>query len=134
MNKNNKHIPFGQLLMFDAYDCDSKVLDDVNLLYDLLEKLTIDLGMKALIKPYVVRATSNNKRDPGGWSGFIIIQESHISFHTFVKRRFVTMDIYSCKEFDYKLVIKKMKKFFKTKNVETILETRGKKYPREDLI
>ena len=130
--KKNKQIPFGQHLMFDAYNCDVNVLDDVNLLYGLLEKLTTDLGMKPLIKPYIVKAAGNNKRDPGGWSGFIIIQESHISVHTFVKRHFVTMDIYSCKAFDTKLAINEMKQFFKTDKIETILEVRGKYYPSED--
>jgi len=37
------------------------------------------------------------KKDPGGWSGFVIIAESHISIHTFPARRFVSIDVYTCK-------------------------------------
>jgi S-adenosylmethionine decarboxylase len=89
--------------------------------------------MKPMIKPYIVRTPGNNAHDPGGWSGFILIEESHISFHTFVKRGFVTVDIYTCKSFDTDLAIKSLKKFFKTEKVETIVEVRGKNYPNENI-
>ena len=131
---DNKQIPFGIHLMFDAYDCDVKSLEDANLLYNLLEKLTKDLGMKPMIKPYIVRTPGNDKRDPGGWSGFILIEESHISFHTFVRRKFVTVDIYTCKSFDTDLAIKELKEYFKSEKAETIIEVRGKNYPPENLI
>lgn len=132
--KNNKQIPFGQHLMLDAYDCDLKSLDDANLLYGLLDNLPVELGMRKMIKPYIVHTPGNDKRDPGGWSGFVLIEESHISFHTFVKRRFVTIDVYSCKMFDTDLATKRLKEFFKTKNVEIIIELRGKNYPPDNVI
>jgi S-adenosylmethionine decarboxylase len=132
--KNNNPTPFGLHLMFDAYDCDDKVLNDANVLYELLDNLPKELGMRPMIKPYIVRTEGNNKRDPGGWSGFVLIEESHISFHTFVKRKFVTVDIYTCKSFDTDLAIKKLKEFFKTESAETIVEVRGKNYPPENLI
>src|ERR1700730_10959875 len=73
---HSKNIPFGLHLMFDAYDCDPNVLDDANLLYDLLDNLPPKLGMRPMIKPYIVRTPGNDKRDPGGWSGFVLIEES----------------------------------------------------------
>ena len=133
MSNKKEKIPFGLHLMFDAYDCDPRVLNDANLLYDLLDSLVKELKMKPMIKPYIVRTPGNNLRDPGGWSGFVLIEESHISFHTFVKRHFVTVDIYTCKEFDTELAIKRLKEFFKTSKVETIVEIRGKNYPEENL-
>jgi S-adenosylmethionine decarboxylase len=33
-----------------------------------------------------------------------MIAESHIAFHTFPEQGFVTADVYSCKDFDAKLV------------------------------
>ena len=62
-----------------------------------------------------------------------MIQESHISLHTFIKRRFITADVYSCKKFDTKKVISYFKKAFKTQDVEFYIETRGKKYPQKDI-
>lgn len=131
--KSKKQIPFGLHLMIDAYNCDPKILSDANLVYQILDILPGKIGMKKLIKPYVVKASPNKKRDPGGWSGFVIIQESHISLHTFIKRRFLTADVYSCKMFDPKIVIKHFKKVFKTKDIEHNTEVRGKRYPKEDI-
>lgn len=129
-----ENLPFGMHLMFDAYNCDPTVLDDSNVLYTLLEGLPGKLGMRPMIKPYIVRTLGNDKRDPGGWSGFVLIEESHISFHTFVKRKFVTVDIYTCTFFDADKATRELKKFFKTEDTETIVETRGKRYPNANLI
>jgi len=133
-NTNNKNVPFGMHLMFDAYDCDPSVLDDANVLYNLLDGLPAKLGMRPMIKPYIVRTPGNDKRDPGGWSGFVLIEESHISFHTFVRRKFVTVDIYTCKSFDTERATKELKEFFKTDNAETHVEIRGKNYPPENIL
>lgn len=133
MRKKAKQVPFGLHLMIDAYDCDPKALNDKNLVYKILDTLPAKIGMKKLMKPFVVFAEANDKRDPGGWSGFVMIQESHISIHTFVKRRFITADVYSCKKFDAKAVIKYFKEVFKTKDVDYNVEVRGKRYPERNI-
>lgn len=133
MEKAAQTVPFGIHVMFEGYNCNSQVLDDANRLYKLLDDLPIILGMRKMIKPYIVSTEGNNKRDPGGWSGFVLIEESHISFHTFVKRRFVTADIYSCKHFDANLAIDYLKKFFKTNDIECLIEERGKRYPDKNI-
>ena len=53
--------------------------------------------MKKMAEPSVYRALANEVKDPGGWTGFVVIQESHISIHTFPKRGFVSADVYTCK-------------------------------------
>lgn len=133
MAKKSKNIPFGLHLTIDAYNCDPKTLNDQNLVYNILDTLPEKIGMKKLIKPYVLFAEANHKRDPGGWSGFIMIQESHISLHTFIKRRFITADIYSCKKFDTRIVLKYFKEIFKTKDMEYNVEKRGKRYPEKNI-
>lgn len=130
--KKNK--PFGLHLMMDMYDCGPESLNDEKLVKNLLNTLPEELGMHKLIDPVVLFAKPNGIKDPGGWSGFVMIQESHISIHTFIKRRFVTIDVYSCKEFDPKPIIQKFKKIFQTNNAEVDVVVRGKKYPQEDLI
>ncbi len=129
----NKQKPFGLHLMIDAYNCDPAVLNDANVVYKLLDELPEKIGMKKLIKPYVVFAEGNDKKDPGGWSGFVIIQESHIAIHTFIKRRFITVDVYSCTEFDTEFTIQYFKDIFKTEDMEIEVEKRGKKYPPENI-
>lgn len=130
---NNKNPAFGLHLMLEAYNCDVKKLNNFNVVYKSLNHLTKLLRMRPLTKPYVVRAEDNGKRDPGGWSGFIIIQESHISIHTFVKRGFLTADVYSCKKFNTKTAIQYLKKTFISKDLEYQVAIRGKKYPKTNI-
>lgn len=89
--------------------------------------------MKRLIPPYVVRAPGNGKKDPGGYSGFVIIQESHISIHTFPARRFISIDVYSCKDFKVSPVISFFRRAFGIRKIEQNLVVRGKEYPVQDL-
>ncbi len=129
----NANVPFGLHLMLDMYDCLPEVLNDKNLVLNILQKLPGKLGMRILLAPVVAFAKPNGKRDPGGWSGFVLIQESHISIHTFVKRRFVTIDVYSCKEFDTQYAIDYFEKVFRTEDVDFEVEQRGRRYPDKDI-
>lgn len=133
MKNSNATSPFGLHLMLDAYNCAPEVLNDADMVYKILDDLPGKIGMHKLTKPYVIHAEGNNKKDPGGWSGFVIIEESHISLHTFVKRRFITADVYSCKHFDAKKTLTYFKKAFKTDDVEFYVQVRGKKYPEENI-
>lgn len=132
-NESQKNPPFGLHLMMDMYNCSPEVLNDKELVLNILKTLPQKLEMKILVDPVVAFAQPNGKKDPGGWSGFVMIQESHISIHTFIKRRFVTIDIYSCREFDTNFAIDYFKKMFKTEEIDYEIEVRGKKYPVEDI-
>lgn len=124
-NKLNRQVPFGLHLMLDMYNCIPQVLDDKKLILDILQELPKELGMKILLDPVAAFIEPNEERDQGGWSGFAMIQESHISIHTFIKRRFVIIDVYSSKEFDTKYIIDYFKKVFKTVVVDFEFEQRG---------
>lgn len=131
--KKIKNIPFGLHLMFDAYGCSKEALNSQQIVQNALNELPEIIGMKKLIEPVVLFAEGNDKRDPGGWTGFVVIQESHISIHTFVKRRFVTADVYSCKEFDPQIAIDYLKKIFRPDESDIKVEVRGEHYPLENI-
>ena len=63
----------------------------------VLHELPFLLGMRTLAAPVVHAAPGNGLKDPGGWTGFVVIEESHISIHTFPKLRFVSIDVYTCR-------------------------------------
>ena len=131
---NMKTVNFGEHLMIDGYFGDHDLLNSKDLVLDLLNNIPIELGMTKLSEPIVYFAESNDKKDPGGWSGFVVIMESHISIHTFPKKGFVSADVYSCKDglnTDY--VINRFKEAFKLKDVETNFVRRGTKYPVENI-
>jgi len=136
MSKNSSKIcNFGEHLMIDGYNGDSKKLNDKKLVLKCLNELPAKVGMKKLGPPKIYQAYDNGKKDPGGWSGFVIIAESHISIHTFPAKRFVSIDVYTCKNgLGKEIIIKYFKKIFKLKTMEINFIKRGKKYPKFNFI
>lgn len=130
---SDQNPPFGVHLMLEAYHCPPSVLDDANILYTILDELPGKIDMTKLTLPYVVHAPGTTPKDSGGWSGFVIIAESHISLHTFVNRGYVTVDVYSCKEFDTDFAVSYFKKTFQTDDIDYKVELRGERFPPEDI-
>lgn len=115
--------------MIDGYGGDYDKLNDEKIVLRCLEELPEKLGMTALAKPEVYSAPGNGKKDPGGWSGFVVIAESHMSIHTFPVKGFVSIDAYTCinglnKEF----VINYFKNAFGITEIEDNFVRRGLRY------
>ena len=117
----------------DGYLCNARSLDDFDRITRALQELPDRMGMKRLIPPRVVHAGANKKKDPGGYSGFVIIQESHIAVHTFPSRRFVSIDVYSCRNFRTAPVLAYFRRVFGIRKIERNIVVRGKEYPMADL-
>lgn len=129
-------IKFGEHLIFDAYGCPLEKLNSKELCYEVLVKILELTGMHQIHDPIVISADSNEAlggKDPGGFSGFVMIQESHISIHTFAKRGFVTVDLYSCKAFKADDVIKYLDEFFEAADTDVLKLERGLKYPLDNI-
>ncbi len=121
---------FGEHLTIDGYGGDKDALNNQEFVLNCLNDLPNLLGMTQLSKPEVYFAPGNNLKDPGGWSGFVVIQESHISIHTFPARGFVSADVYTCKnEMDTDKIISFFKEKFLLQDIETNLIKRGTRYP-----
>jgi len=121
---------FGEHLMLDCYGGDPARLDDKDLVMLSLVELPHQLGMKRLSDPYVFKAEDNAIKDPGGWSGMVVIAESHISVHTFPKRRFVSIDVYTCMNgIDREFIKKYFTDIFKLEEIEENFVKRGTRYP-----
>lgn len=128
-----KTVNFGEHLMIDGYFGEEKLLNSKILILRTLNKLPTLLRMKKLSKPVIYSAPDNGIKDPGGWSGFVIIAESHISIHTFPKRRFLSADIYTCKNgLSQKLILDYFSNKFKLKNIEKNFVKRGTRYPDQN--
>ena len=120
--------------MIDGYGGSENKLNDKDLVRKCLDELPDRLEMKVLANPEVYFAKPNDKKDPGGWTGFVVIAESHISIHTFPKRGFLSADIYTCKNnMDKKVIINFMKDAFELQSVETNFVKRGISYPLENI-
>lgn len=115
--------------MIDGYGGEVSKLDDKELVLNALNSLPKLLEMNQLSKPEVYFAPANNIKDPGGWSGFVVIAESHISIHTFPEKGFVSIDVYTCRNgLDDATIIKYFKEVFGLKDLETNFVKRGLRY------
>jgi S-adenosylmethionine decarboxylase len=65
------------------------------------------------------------KPEDSGISGFVIIAESHISVHTFPRKSYVNIDIFSCQSFDKDAALARAKALFDLEEVQTWVLDRG---------
>ena len=125
---------FGVHYMLDGYGTDPELLKDVPKLKKILDDVPVAMGMHTISEPQVVEVGEKNRKDPGGVSGFVLIAESHISFHTFPKRGFITIDVYTCQDkLDTTRLTKEFCAAFKLKDHDEIIVKRGTKYPVENI-
>ena len=126
---------FGEHVTIDGYGGDPERLNSEDAVLSTLTEVCDALRMRPLMRPMILSAPDNHIKDPGGWSGFVIIAESHISIHTFPKRRFVSADVYTCQNgMDAEFVSNFFKEKFKLEEVETHFIKRGLKYPEHNLL
>lgn len=126
---------FGEHVTLDGYRGDEELLNSKDVVLACLKNLPELLDMHILAEPVVYFAKGNDDKDPGGWSGFVVIEESHISIHTFPKRGFVSIDVYTCKNgMDQKYIEDYFIKEFKLTDTETNFIIRGKKYPEKNIV
>ena len=111
-------------LLIDGYGGDAARLWDAEGLKEFLNEYPLTLNMTKLCEPQVL-TYQGPKVEDHGVSGFVVIAESHISFHTFPNRGYVNIDVFSCKSFDSEKVIRDVRALFSLSEVRTWLLDRG---------
>jgi len=125
---------FGEHLMIDGYGGSYEKLNSEEVVRHALTDLPEKLDMLILGGPHVYFCAGNDEKDPGGWTGVVTINESHISVHTFPARGFVSIDAYTCKnEMDTSFIMEYFTAAFDLQEVETNFVKRGMRYPQADL-
>ncbi len=115
---------WGKHLIVDAYGIKKEKLKDRQAVKKLLGGLPKKFKMRVLTKPVVAKVVSNKYHD-WGISGFVMLYESHISLHTWPSDGYLAMDIYSCKDFNDKEIIKYLKKYWGCEKIKVKTITRG---------
>ena len=118
-------------LTIDGYGCDPSYLSSEGRIRSFLEEYPKKISMSPISEPHVVTFKSEVE-DDWGVSGFVLIAESHISVHTFPERRYVNVDIFSCKFFDVDLAQAEVLNVFGMENAVTNLLERGIEYLSTD--
>jgi len=125
---------FGIHLTIDGYGGNYGLLNQDDNIKWLIHRI-IEIENMRLLKFGIVKAEDNQLKDPGGWSAFAIIAESHIAVHTFPARGFVSADIYTCGDsLNKDQIIGMFEGLFDLNKVETNLIKRGTEYPNENIL
>lgn len=126
---------FGEHITLDGYNGEFSLLNSEENVYKALKEMPAEMGMHILGGPVVYFASGNDKKDPGGWSGFVVIEESHISIHTFPARGFISADVYTCQNgLDQQKVVRFFRERFGVKSEEVNFIKRGTRYPSVNII
>lgn len=96
-------------IIVDAWDANPKTIVNEKAVKKFLLSVLPLLGMTTMLHPPVI--VSGIPENPG-LTGFLLIDFSHISIHTFVENSEVCVDIFSCKPYDYERVKNFIREFF----------------------
>ena len=111
-------------LVIDGYRGNTEKMWDKQRLERFLLDLPATLGMTRITEPKILDYQAPKPED-SGISGFVIIAESHISVHTFPRKSYVNIDIFSCQGFDKDEALANAKALFDLEEVQTWVLDRG---------
>jgi S-adenosylmethionine decarboxylase len=114
-------------LVIDGYGGNVERMQDMNFVFDLLDRYPAKIGMNKIAPPYVFRY-SGVKPEDWGITGIVLIAESHISIHTFPDQEYMCVDIFSCKEFDAQRALDEISEWFGLREVKSYVLERGLEY------
>ena len=124
---------FGEHITIDGYDGDPVLLNDRDHILHCITGLCATLKMHPLSDVEVISAPDNHIKDPGGWSAFVVIAESHIAIHTFPRRQFLSADVYTCQNgLDADFIGNFFREAFALHDIETNFIKRGTRYPERN--
>lgn len=83
--------PLGKHLLIDLYGCPADLLNDVA----ALETVMVEAAHRA---GATVLNTTFHRFSPCGVSGVVVIQESHLTIHTWPEQGFAAIDLFTCGE------------------------------------
>lgn len=81
--------PIGRHLIVEYYDCPTNILDNLPLIESHMQEAAKESGAH-------IRSHNFHKFEPLGVSGVIIIEESHLTIHTWPKIGYAAVDIFTC--------------------------------------
>lgn len=95
--------PWGYHLIVDAWKCNPQSIRCSKTIHDFSARLVKETEMKAYGKPLIVRFGEDDKL---GYTLVQLIETSNITAHFCEESNDAYIDIFSCKQFDPKLVSK----------------------------
>lgn len=120
--------PFGYQLLLDLYDCKKGACDDLTLCYNFLEEIVHVLKVEPQSPPFIFRTDGKRFPDKAGLSGWIPLVESGIQLHTLTPKDFISIDVYSCRQFEVDGIRAFVRSMFQPKRIDEQFLERGLDY------
>jgi S-adenosylmethionine decarboxylase len=86
----------GQHLLADLFGIAPDQLADGEALSELLQEAAARSGLHAITEPVVVHFEATAPGGQAGVTGFVILAESHIAFHSYPDMGFLAVDVFTC--------------------------------------
>lgn len=113
---NNK---LGRHILVEFYNCDSSILNDTVV-------IETHMNTAATMSKATIVESVFHTFNPWGVSGVVVIQESHLTIHTWPEYGYAAIDLFTCgEEVDPWIGFKHLKEAFKAEITETLEIPRG---------
>ena len=109
----------GRHVILELYDCPAHTLDDI-------ERVEAVMKAAAAATGATVVTANFHHFAPWGVSGVVIIQESHLTIHTWPEHGYAAIDIFTCGEIDLFAGVAHLERHLQASRKEVRLLKRGK--------
>jgi len=119
---------YGKHLLIEVITKNPKDLTNKKLIKKVFEEIAQAVNINAVLPPVIYQFPKKQgvtKNIAGGLTAFYIIAESHLAIHTWPENSYFAFDLFSCKDFDEKIVIQILKKNFSIKKLFSQVLERG---------
>ena len=113
---------WGWHTIVDASDCDHKAITDYDTIYKFSKKLVKEIDMVPYGEPQIIKFGSGDKE---GYTLVQLIETSNITAHFADDIDAVFLDVFSCKEYDSRIVERLVREYFKANKLIVRTEDRG---------
>ncbi|MFZ7119924.1 MAG: S-adenosylmethionine decarboxylase [Eubacteriaceae bacterium] len=100
--------------MLDSYNCFKTRLEDTALIFEILERIPYEMGIKTTMPPFVLPYFNGVVPEDCGISAFIFLEGGHFTIHTFSYRECYFIDFVSPKSFDEEKLTRLITRAFPT--------------------
>ncbi len=108
----------GQHWLIEGYHCDAKLLSDPVAMETILQRTAEIMGAT------IVTSTFHHF-SPLGVSGVVVIQESHLTIHTWPEYGYAAVDIFTCGEIDMQAGVTHLQKALSARELKIVKMQRG---------
>ena len=108
----------GQHWLIEGYHCDAQLLSDPKVMEKILKETAEIMGAT------IVTSTFHHF-SPLGVSGVVVIQESHLTIHTWPEYAYAAVDIFTCGEIDMEAGVAHLQKALVADELKIVKMKRG---------